>query len=225
MDINEIKQNVEDRLRKMKTNVSGFKISDLSESLESVVDSVGRYVENAVKDSEMKPQALVRLVDAFEAFAREIRGGGVGIVPVKVKKLTHFEGELPSYQSDLASGFDIRAQLTEKVTLQHGERFLVPTGLSFEIPAGYELQARPRSGWAIREGVSLVNSPGTIDADYRGEVCIIVINHGQQPVEISNQDRIAQLVLCPVVQADLQEVTELSDTHRGDGGFGSTGKN
>ncbi len=144
---------------------------------------------------------------------------------VKVKKLENFKGEMPKYQTELASGFDVRAQLPSSLVLKPGERTLVPTGLSFEIPSGYEIQARPRSGWAIKEGVSLVNSPGTIDADYRGEVKIIVINQGQADVTIHDQDRIAQLVLCPVYQADFVVVEDsLSETARGAGGFGSTGK-
>lgn len=146
-------------------------------------------------------------------------------VKLKIKKWEHFKGEIPAYQSQLASGFDIKAQLSEPIQLLPGERALVPTGLSFEIPPGYELQARPRSGWAIKQGISLVNSPGTIDADYRGEVKIIVINHGRETVIINDQDRIAQLVLAPVVQAEFEEVSELSNSERGAGGFGSTGLN
>lgn len=145
-------------------------------------------------------------------------------VDVKIKKLSHFNGELPAYQTELASGVDVRAQLTAPIILKPGQRDLIPTGLSFEIPPGYEIQARPRSGWAIKNGMSLVNTPGTIDADYRGEVKIIVINHGQEPVEIKDQERIAQLVLCPVIQAKFILVEELSDTTRGAGGFGSTGR-
>lgn len=143
---------------------------------------------------------------------------------VKVKRLGHFKGDLPKYQSELASGFDVRAQLDNALELAPGERFLVPTGLSFEIPPGYEIQARPRSGWAIKEGIGLVNSPGTIDADYRGEVKIILINLGQSPVKIQDQDRIAQFVLCPVLQAKLEEVQSLEASARGVGGFGSTGR-
>lgn len=142
---------------------------------------------------------------------------------VRIQKRENFKGDLPKYESSLASGFDIRAQLTEAVLLQPGDRALIPTGLSFEIPPGFEIQARPRSGLAIKKGISLVNSPGTIDADYRGEVKVILINLGQEPVEIQDQERIAQFVLCPVVQATFQEVVSLSETHRGVGGFGSTG--
>ena len=144
-------------------------------------------------------------------------------VPVKVMKLANFKGELPSYQTPLASGVDVRAQLDEHLTLYPGERVLVPTGLSFEIPSGYEIQARPRSGWAIKQGITLLNTPGTIDADYRGEVKIILANMGREPVEIKDQDRIAQLVLCPVVQAELVVCDGLNESARGAGGFGSTG--
>lgn len=144
-------------------------------------------------------------------------------VQVKVMKWPHFQGELPAYQSAWASGFDVRAQLKEPMVLKPGERTLIPTALSFEIPMGYEIQARPRSGLALKQGISLVNTPGTIDADYRGEVKIIIINLGNEPVTIQNQDRIAQLVICPVMQADFECVETLADTARGAGGFGSTG--
>ncbi len=144
-------------------------------------------------------------------------------IALKIKRLEHFQGELPAYQTELASGFDVRACLPSTVVLKPGERAMIPTALSFEIPAGYEIQARPRSGLAAKQGISLVNTPGTIDADYRGEVKIILINLGQEPVEIKNQDRIAQLVLCPVIQAEFEVVDSLSDSARGHGGFGSTG--
>ncbi|KHD87771.1 MAG: deoxyuridine 5'-triphosphate nucleotidohydrolase [Bdellovibrio sp. ArHS] len=143
---------------------------------------------------------------------------------VKVKKLENFHGELPQYQSLGASGFDIRAQLAGPVTLNPGERALIPTGLSFEIPLGYEIQARPRSGWAAKSGLTVLNTPGTIDADYRGEVKIIVINLGNESVVINDQERCAQLVIAPVLQAQFQVVDELGSTERGAGGFGSTGR-
>lgn len=145
-------------------------------------------------------------------------------IAVKIQKRENFKGELPKYQSAMASGFDVRAQLDKPVILKPGERALIPTGLSFEIPSGFEIQARPRSGFAIKNGISLVNTPGTIDADYRGEVKVILINHGQEPVEINDQERIAQFVICPVYQAAFEIVTDLSDTSRGIGGFGSTGR-
>ncbi len=144
-------------------------------------------------------------------------------VRLKIMKWPHFKGELPAYQSASASGFDVRAQLERPVLLSPGERALIPTALSFEIPIGFEIQARPRSGLALKQGISLVNTPGTIDSDYRGEVKIILINLGQEPVTISPLDRIAQLVICPVLQATFEAVDSLSDTVRGIGGFGSTG--
>jgi dUTP pyrophosphatase len=153
----------------------------------------------------------------------EIKSGFTKI-NMKIKKWPHFKGELPQYQSTGASGFDVRAQLDSAMTLKPGMRAMIATGLSFEIPLGLELQARPRSGLAAKQGISVVNTPGTIDADYRGEVKIILINLGQEEVLINDQDRIAQLVLCPVYQADFQLVEELSSTERGAGGFGSTGK-
>jgi dUTP pyrophosphatase len=143
---------------------------------------------------------------------------------VKIKKWSHFKGELPAYQSQGASGFDIRAQLSETLVLNSGERALIPTGLSFEVPIGFEIQARPRSGWAAKEGLTVLNTPGTIDADYRGEVKIIVINLGQNPITIKDQDRVAQLVIAPVLLATFELVDELSSTERGVCGFGSTGR-
>ncbi|MEQ1665713.1 MAG: dUTP diphosphatase [Bdellovibrionales bacterium] len=143
---------------------------------------------------------------------------------IQVVKLEGFEGELPKYQSDLASGLDVRAQLKEDIILQPGQRVLVPTGLAFAIPEGFEIQVRPRSGMAIRDGITVVNSPGTVDADYRGEVKIILINHGEANITLHNQDRIAQLVVCPVVQAEFVEVNDLTESTRGANGFGSTGR-
>ncbi|MFN3455347.1 MAG: dUTP diphosphatase [Pseudobdellovibrio sp.] len=144
---------------------------------------------------------------------------------VKIKKLENFKGELPTYQSAGASGFDVRAQLDAPIILKPMERTLIPTGLSFEIPLGFEIQARPRSGWAAKQGLTLLNTPGTIDADYRGEVKVIVVNLGQEPVTINDQERCAQFVICPIIQAQFELADELSNTERGAGGFGSTGKN
>ena len=143
---------------------------------------------------------------------------------VKIKKLENFRGDIPQYQSAGASGVDVRAQLAGPVLLNPGERALIPTGLSFEVPVGYEIQARPRSGWAAKNGLTVLNTPGTIDADYRGEVKIILINLGNEAVVINDQDRCAQLVIAPVLQAHFEVVHELSDTERGVGGFGSTGR-
>lgn len=145
------------------------------------------------------------------------------LLPVKIRRLANFKGELPAYQSSGASGMDVRAQLEESITLKPGERTLVPTGLSFEIPEAYEIQARPRSGLSARQGLTVLNTPGTIDADYRGEVKIILINLGQEPIVIQDQERVAQLVVAPVIKAQFIEVSELGETQRGAGGFGSTG--
>lgn len=130
---------------------------------------------------------------------------------------------LPRYMTDLAAGVDLHAALAAEVTLAPGERTLVPTGLALAIPAGFEGQVRPRSGLALKKGVSLVNSPGTIDADYRGEVGIIIINHGQEAVTITPGERIAQLIIAPVVRAEFVEVDALDATRRSAGGFGHTG--
>ncbi len=142
---------------------------------------------------------------------------------IEIKKL-HPDAIFPEYMTELAAGLDICALLEQSLFLEPGQRCLVPTGLAFAIPAGYEIQVRPRSGLAIKHGIALVNSPGTIDADYRGEVSIILINHGLESFTINSGDRIAQLVVAPVSQADLVEVSELSDTKRGVGGFGHTGE-
>jgi len=146
------------------------------------------------------------------------------LIPVKIKKLPHFKGELPKYQSTKASGFDVRAQIETAIIIKPRERAMVPTGLSFEIPSGYEIQTRPRSGLAWKHGLTIVNTPGTIDADYRGEVKILLLNLGEEPFEICDQERIAQCVLVPVIQAYWLEADDLSETDRGAGGFGSTGK-
>lgn len=142
---------------------------------------------------------------------------------MKIRKWPHFKGELPRYESLLASGFDVRAQLHEAVTVAPGASVMVPTALSFEIPLGYEIQVRPRSGLAAKKGITVLNTPGTVDADYRGEVKVILINLGKEPFVIQDQERIAQMVLCPVLQADFELVDVLSETQRGVGGFGSTG--
>ena len=146
-------------------------------------------------------------------------------------RITYDEGAdrdvpLPAYQTAEAAGADLRANLPDRqsLTLAPGERRLVPTGLRLEIPQGYEVQIRPRSGLALKHGIALVNSPGTIDSDYRGEVGVIVLNTGADPFDVTHGMRIAQLVLAPVVQAAFDEVDSLDDTSRGAGGFGSTGR-
>lgn len=130
---------------------------------------------------------------------------------------------LPEYKTAGASGADVCALLDEPVTLAPMQRALIPTGLSFAIPAGYEVQVRPRSGLAAKNGITCLNAPGTIDSDYRGEVKVILINLGQEPFTVRNGDRIAQLVVAPVTTGDFRAVTELDVTARGNGGFGSTG--
>ena len=146
------------------------------------------------------------------------------MMQVKIKKWPHFKGELPAYQSHGASGFDVRAQLDQPLILKPMERAMVPTGLTFEIPVGYEIQCRPRSGLAAKQGLSVLNTPGTIDADYRGEVKVILVNLGTEPITINDQERCAQFVICPIIQATFHLVDELSETARGAGGFGSTGR-
>lgn len=141
---------------------------------------------------------------------------------VLVKKL-HPSAKLPAYQSEGAAGFDFCS--IEEKTIKAGEWELVKTGLAFEIPQGYELQVRPRSGLALKNGISVLNSPGTIDSDYRGEVGVVLINHSKVDFSISMGDRIAQGVVAKVEQVSLEEVEILSQTQRGEGGFGSSGKN
>ena len=130
---------------------------------------------------------------------------------------------LPRYMTAGAAGLDLASAADGPLTLNPGERLGVPTGLAMELPAGYEGQVRPRSGLASRVGVTVVNAPGTIDADYRGEVVVLLVNLGQQPHTIAPGDRVAQLVIAPVTRAELVEVQELSGTERGGGGFGHTG--
>ncbi len=132
---------------------------------------------------------------------------------------------LPAYESDLAAGIDLRAAISEPITLKPLERALVKTGLFMELPAGTEAQVRPRSGLALKQGITVLNAPGTIDADYRGEVGVILINLGAETALISPGDRIAQVVFARYEQAVFEEVNELTSTTRGAGGFGSTGKN
>jgi len=142
---------------------------------------------------------------------------------MQIKLINTSQNPLPEYETTASAGLDIRANLTETVTLKPLERTLVKTGLFLEIPVGYEAQVRPRSGLAYKNGVTVLNSPGTIDADYRGEVGVILINLSNENFAINNGERIAQLVFAKVEQAEWLEVEILSDTHRGEGGFGSTG--
>lgn len=145
-------------------------------------------------------------------------------VAVGIQQLPHGQGlALPDYQSADAAGADLMAAIDEPIDLQPGERTLVPTGVAIDLPSGFEAQVRPRSGLALRNGVTVLNAPGTIDADYRGEVGVILINHGNSTFRITRGDRIAQLVVAPVSQATWRVETALSDSDRGTGGFGSTG--
>ncbi|MEP1206469.1 MAG: dUTP diphosphatase [Rhizobiaceae bacterium] len=145
---------------------------------------------------------------------------------LKIKRLPHSAGlPLPSYETAGAAGMDLRAAVPDDqvVILAPGQRMLVPTGLTIELPHRHEGQVRPRSGLAIKHGISLINTPGTIDEDYRGEVKVPLVNHGDEEFQITRGLRIAQLVVAPVVQVEVEEVDELSSSDRGGGGFGSTG--
>lgn len=151
------------------------------------------------------------------------------MISIKIKKLSHYDESfaLPCYETTGAAGADVRASLGtgEKLIIKPGQRVLIPTGLSMEIPAGYEVQVRPRSGLSFKTGLMVVNAPGTIDSDYRGEVKIIMGNLGTADEVINHGDRVAQLVLAPVIQAHYEvSADELSETKRGAGGFGSTGR-
>ncbi len=143
---------------------------------------------------------------------------------VRLRRLPH-AGDLPypAAASAASAGYDLRAAIAAELLLAPGERQLVPTGFVLEIPPGWEGQVRPRSGLAIRHGITLINSPGTIDSDYRGEVAVPLVNLGQEPFTLRRGDRIAQLILAPVARVRFVEVDELAGTARGDGGFGSTG--
>lgn len=143
---------------------------------------------------------------------------------VKVKVINRSSNELPAYETVHAAGMDLRADLKEPEIIHPGMRKLIPTGLFIEIPEGYEGQVRPRSGLAFKYGITVLNSPGTIDADYRGEVKVILINHSDQPFTIQSGERIAQLVLARHEQIEWTITEQLAETQRGAGGFGSTGK-
>ncbi len=142
---------------------------------------------------------------------------------VRVKRVGDVEVPLPAYQTAHAAGLDLCAAVSDAITLAPGARRLIPTGLALAIPPGFEGQVRPRSGLALRAGISIVNAPGTIDADFRGELGIVLINHGAEPFVVEPLARIAQLVIAPVVRAELELVDNLDETARGSGGYGSTG--
>ncbi len=155
--------------------------------------------------------------DPFFYFMEQLR--------VRIKRLRPAKGgQLPCYMTDHAAGMDLCADLEKELLLGPGERALVPTGITVELPDGFEAQIRPRSGLALRHGVTLVNAPGTIDPDYRGEIGVILINHGDEPFIIRDGERIAQMVFAPFARARLEEAEELSGSARGEGGFGHTGR-
>lgn len=147
------------------------------------------------------------------------------MVELKLLRLPHGQGlPLPAYQTAHAAGADVHAALEAPLLLAPGQRALVPTGFCYEIPPGHEMQVRPRSGLAFKHGVTVLNAPGTIDADYRGELKVLLVNLGNEPFEVRRGERIAQVVVAPVSAAGFAEAARLSETSRGEGGFGSTGK-
>ena len=141
---------------------------------------------------------------------------------IHIKKLSS-SVSIPRYETPGSSGMDIAAHIKDNIIINPGEKALIPTGFSMAVPKGFEVQIRPRSGLAVKKNITVLNTPGTIDADYRGEIKVILINLGKEKFIIENGERIAQMVVCPVIQANFEEVKELSDTERGSGGFGSTG--
>lgn len=144
---------------------------------------------------------------------------------MEVKIINRSGFELPAYQTDLSAGMDVRAAISESIVLEPLQRALVPTGLYVELPRGFEMQVRPRSGLAAKHGITVLNSPGTVDADYRGEIKVILVNLSQEPFEIQPGERIAQVVVAEHQRVEWRSVEALSETERGQGGFGSTGKN
>ena len=148
----------------------------------------------------------------------------MSMIDLPVKRLPHAEGlTLPAYATADSAGLDLQAAIAEPIVLQPGQRKLVPTGMAIALPPGFEAQVRPRSGLALKHGVTVLNAPGTIDADYRGEIGVVLINHGDQAFTINRGERIAQMVVAAYSQVRWQAVEELTDTQRGAGGFGSTG--
>lgn len=142
---------------------------------------------------------------------------------MQIKIVNKSHHKLPQYATELSAGLDLRANLDKPITLKPMERVLIPTGIFISLPQGYEAQIRPRSGLAIKKGITVLNSPGTIDADYRGEICVILINLSQENFVVEDGERICQMVIAPYVRASWQEVEALDQTERGEGGFGHTG--
>lgn len=144
---------------------------------------------------------------------------------IEIKIINRSSNPLPAYETEGSSGMDLRAWLNENITMQPMQRALIPTGLFIELPQGYEAQVRPRSGLAIKQGITCLNTPGTIDSDYRGEIKVILINLSEETQIIQNGDRIAQMIISPVSRAVLIKTAVINETERGEGGFGHTGKN
>lgn len=190
-----------------------------------VANSAGRCPSPVARDlADLGPKRVLPKSCSTPPSDRVIQGVMTSLrVPLRVQKLGPVDVPLPSYQTDRAAGLDLCAALTAPRRIEPGARVLVPTGLALAIPDGYEGQVRPRSGLALKHGISVVNSPGTIDADYRGMVQVLLINLGQEPYFVEPLSRIAQLVICPVVRAELELALELDETPRGAGGYGSTG--
>lgn len=193
------------------------KIKDIAGLAESIFETLKEKSESLpIKDMiEMGVDMIGSQVLEAAGFTNETE--------LRIKRLPHFKGDLPQYKTSGSSGMDVRACIEETITIEPGKRTLIPTGLAMKVSEAYEIQARPRSGLALKKGLTLLNTPGTIDADYRGEIKIIMANLGDEAVEIEDGERIAQLVICPVVKAKISLVDELDDTERGEGGFGSTG--
>ena len=144
------------------------------------------------------------------------------MIKILIKRLSK-EVSLPKYETSGSSGMDLSANIDAKINIEPGKTAIIPTGLALSIPKGFEIQIRPRSGLAAKQKISVLNTPGTIDSDYRGEIKVILINHGDAPFQVEKGLRIAQMVVCPIVQAQIEEVNDLNETERGKGGFGSTG--
>ncbi len=211
----------------LKEKIRGFsqQFENLTQSaLGAVEQGLGGFSQFSKVVSEQIKSQLEGLEQRLMVYLDERLEQQQRKIAIKVRKLDGFVGELPSYQTEGASGFDLTAQISETLNLGPGERFAVPTGLIFEVPFGYELQIRPRSGRALKEGLGVPNSPGTIDSDYRGEVKVILINHSNEVITIKPQERMAQAVLCAVFLADLQVADQLSETQRDRGGFGHSGQ-
>lgn len=194
-------------------------------------DEIKQKLAQALIDEESDEEKLNELLKEIESVGK-LDVDFKTAKPIDYPKLTlkvenRSTNPNPEYQKEGDSGFDLRANLTEPVTLRPMERQLIPTGLYFEIPEGFEIQVRPRSGLALKNGITIVNTPGTVDEKYRGEVCIILINLGYIDFTVNHGDRIAQAVLAPVVSKKLVNIVQIdkisTDTDRGSGGFGSTG--